>query len=56
MYIVVIQIIQAYMYLTFVDQQQLNEVAKESLVSSETGYTRNQNTPNMNNLEEQTLP
>ena len=44
------------MYLTFVDQQQLNEVAKESQVSQETGYTRNQNMPNMKNLEEQTLP
>ena len=44
------------MYLTFVDLQQLNEVAKESQVSPETGYTRNQNMPNMKNLEEQTLP
>ena len=42
------------MYLTFVDQQQLNEVAKESQVSPDTGYTRNQNMPNMKNLEEQT--
>ena len=44
------------MYLTFVGQQQLNEVAKESQVSPETGYTRNQNMPNMKNLGEQTLP